>query len=766
MELKKFFIVAFALPSFVVTTAIAANKFSDGSFLRRNTNGEPFTTTLDENDTPSALTNDFQEGVNATVYTDIGNPLTFSFSKARKSSGAFRELAPKGMIYNFGSEAGALPGMFAVTAYFTGETDTLRVRTMQTNSTVGTTCAPIELVSGQRTLIPSSRYLSFVAGESGNIIQSIKIECTCQDVVTPIEKLNGTYTGVGNGGYSWSMTLNNGAVALTSTDKVSNTELNGTATFDGTTLQCTFDSPSAYNGLVYNLTASSEFSEFAFSSKSGTGSDSFPDIDFYRVYDIEAFEGYDRTGRGWDISSGSASTQYSTTGARAAYICEYKKNDASSGPIGGEGWSLMGSTDYMVFNNSKGMDNSKTIAFKCGQNQMRFFHLRGYYGIPSFIGKGSVFSFWARGPYQTTNLELDSAYSGNITIHAFYTTKVSSSTVNQCTSETFYVNPGSDWEEYTMDLDPTKEYYSFCIETKSDTSNAATRYIPIDNIKIYTVTPYEPEEFTTISGNFHGYATKSSKAGGNCPIALALGSDGNGDTRIDGVDYPVSTYTYNESTGEISITVENDPSSWGRKYIGTITGTYNKRTNTITNFAVSGSKKSEWSDNGSITLEEPEHTWHCDGHTNDLRRDFVRRYYDGNHHQSDINYNDDRILCTDEHYIGGGHAMKIRPYQSGGVGFALAQDFATPLHASAICFWVYNPTNSTITVRVRICKQPNFGDITEESALIGTATVGPNSWDYRSIGFTAADIYNFQVLEFDGNHSSGAAITYDNISIH
>ena len=768
MNLKKFFALALGLPSMVVASAVAITSFQGASRLKRTTE-DPYILTLDSSTPHTTLTSSFQDNVEETVTTALGNEKVFNFVKARASSGNYVELAPKGMIYSFGSENGCLTGMFEVTAVFTGASDTLRVRAGQANdlSSGITTCAPVPLTSGQPATIPFSNYISFIAGESGNVIQSITIKYTCEETEVPIKKLDGTYTGMGEDNFLYKMTLNNGDVTLSSMDRPTALNLSGTATYSNSTLTCNFTSPSSYNGLIYTFSVSGEFHKFSYVSKSGTGANNITVMDLYRVYDVENFQGYSETGHGWDTST-TGVDQYHTSGARNAYVCEYKKSSSDTGPVGGQGWSLMGSNDYLAFNASQGYTgvnatpSAKTVSFKCGQNEMRFFHMKAYFGMPSFIGKGSKLSFFAKGPFQTPQMELDSGFSGNMSVSVYYTTRVNGSTVNQCTTQQFYIPAESDWQEYTMDLDPNKTYYSFSITTKAVNNTGTSRYIPIDDIRIYTYSPYTPVTYGngTPSGNFHGHITKgNSKAVAS--FVLALSCNSSGIARIDGVEYTIRNYTYNASTRAISITTTTDTS-----YIGTISGTYNKITDTITGVSMSGTKKNEISNNGSISLAHPELHWHCDGDAGSLRSVFVRRYRDGNGNlASDYAYNDDNILSSTEQYVSGGRSMRVRPLSTG-AGFALAHDFETPRTLTNIDFWVYNPTNSSIQIRVRICKQPNFADIQAAGNLIGTWTVSAKSWKYISNGFESAPIYNFQILDFNGSNSSGVALYYDNISIH
>ena len=759
--LKKKLGFAFALTVPFVAIAVAMTNFGvtmSKADLVENT----FSLTLDKNNTPSSLTSSYQDNVEGTIQTALGNNVTLNLVKAKTSTNNFCELAPKGMIYTFGGVTGKMTGAFAVTAHYSGASDWLRVRPSLTDMPKSMTCDPIKLEDGVRQEIPACDFLSFVAGESGNIIESITIEYSCSEQPTDIRKLNGTYTGVGNDDDTYSLTLSAGNATFKSTDRGTNIELTGTASLSNSQLTCSFTSPSEYNGLVYVFEPCDEYHKFNFVSKSGTGSNDVPEIDLYREYPIDAFEGYGETGIGWDKTH----DQYSTSGARNAYVCEYKTG-SGVGPIGGTDWSLMGSDDYMVFNASKGRNNSKTVAFKNNRNEMRFFHMKAYFGMPSLLGRGTKLSFWARGPYQTTQLQNNSTYGGTFSFQLYYTEKVTESTINQCTSRDFYVPAGSDWHEYIMDIDPNKNYYSFSITTKS--KDSTSRYLPIDDICIYTDSPYTVQPWNNPGGNYHGHATKT--GGDDCPIILAMANDGTGIVRLDNVEYNISSISYNRTSNQISIATSNS------SYIGTITGTYDKGNNIFYNVSISGTKKNEWKSNvnGNITCELPTLHWSCNEDSVGLREQFVRRYNTGGTTHNDairpndpsFEPNEDRIVNDVVNYRSLGNAMKIRPYQSGGAGFALAQDFATPQTIYGVDFWVYNPTNSSIHLRLWIYKGQGFTN-SEEFAEVD---IPANKWSYYSLKFSnklPRDVYNFQILDFyhNGNGSSGTALSYDDIAIH
>ena len=589
--------------------------------------------------------------------------------------------------------------------------------------------------------LSSPRYFSLQAADGGNTITSITIEYTCE-TNTDVNRLNGQYTGAGNDGYTYSLTLNNGSVTLASLDNHTEINATGTATLNGNALQCSFTSPSAYNGLVYNFTSDSTSHSLTYVSKSGTGQGNVPQIDLYRVYKFEDFESYSSAGNGWDTNSNA--TKYTATGLKGDYVCEYASSGASSGPIGGDGWTLMGSNDYIVYNSSKGHNNSKTLALKGNNNQMRFFQASGYYGIPTVIGKGNKLSFWSKGPYSNSSLTTASTYCANIKMYAFYTQKVSGSTLTQRTEKDFVIASSNEWQEYTMDLDPNKTYYSIGFYTKD--KDSAARYLPLDDFTIYSSSPYGVDLTETPSGNFRGSATRQNQ---NAYTVLAfLGSHNQVNFRVAGTKYD-ATYT---SSG-YSITI-----STNENYIGNFTGTYDPSNNTLKNCSFSGTIKNEIKNNGSITCSELEHTWHCDEDSIGLRSVFKRRYMSGSW-QVD-NDNDDRLVSINYASISNNRALRRRGYGSNAVSIVLANDLSSPATVQNICFWVYNPSDNDITLRNWVYKGTGYSSNVEVS---GNVPASAHQWTFLSLGFTQAAVYNFQLADFT---NSGVALAYDNISIY
>ena len=712
--------------------------------VRGNDDPEPYVLTLDSSKTPNILTSDFQDNVAGTVTTSLGNSISMNFVKAKATSGKFVTLGSRGMIYTFGSEQGGISGINAVTVNFTG--NSLAVRTSQTNTLVNggaTTTGPTMLTSGTRVEIPSSRFISFIGGEGTTDITSIQLEYLCSDS-EDIKKINGTYTGTGNDGYNYSLNFNNGVATMTSINKDTADTYTGTATWSGNNVECAFTTPA----VTYNFTISADAYQLSYVNKSGSAAESAPEVDFYRVYDIDNFEAYQETGTGWDKSNNN---KYNVTGFKSAYICEYQSGGSTEGPISGAGWNIMQTTTYMALNKNEGHNSNQSGAFKGRATELHFFHMKGYFGIPSVIGRGTKLSFWAKGPYTDENLTTPSAYGTNVIFALYYTAQVNSSTLSQKTEKSFYVPAGNDWEEFTMDLDSSKNYYAYSISTKNYINDDVSRLVPIDDIRIYTVSPAAQAQ-TLVNGTFHG-TTYSSEYMSTDPIMLALGDSGKAAAVLYNYSAVADSYTMNGNNITVTFSDAN---------IGTITGTYNSANNSLSNLNISGNIAKRynsnsnpngrtWNSNGSITMSAVTHAWGCDEQSVEMRDIFKREWRDPNESWQHDHFNDNRVESVNSNYITGGHAMRVRPYAAGSISITLYQDVSVA-NVKNLSFWVYNSNNTDKSIRLFI-----NGD------EIGTKTATANGWTFISCGFSSRTVTNFKLM--DENKSSGSFI-FDDISLY
>ena len=129
------------------------------------------------------------------------------------------------------------------------------------------------------------------------------------------------------------------------------------------------------------------------------------------------------------------------------------------------------------------------------------------------------------------------------------------------------------------------------------------------------------------------------------------------------------------------------------------------------------------------------------------------------------NSNADRITSNTTEFVSGTGSLKIRGYSGGAVALNFKNDFSPALSVQNVQFWVYNPTNSDLTLRMWYYQASNFGSNGET----GSVTAKKNQWTYVTMGFgignsnpTNRTIYNFQISDWNND---GAYLSFDNIVI-
>ena len=216
---------------------------------------------------------------------------------------------------------------------------------------------------------------------------------------------------------------------------------------------------------------------FVASSVTGTAAPYFENLRLERYTPIDNFESYESTGVGYDVNHAADER----SGLRANYYCDYydEYTSATESPMGGTNWHLMGSTDYLNLVEGTSHSSTKYARFKyVDQKSMRYTTYGLSDGTASIMGKGNVFSFWAKG---STNRDI------KIKLRLYTVNSVIPSTQQNNSLYTEVVIPqNSGWTEYKVDLTSTTTYYGFAmtLAAKWDGINSSD-YIYIDDICIY-----------------------------------------------------------------------------------------------------------------------------------------------------------------------------------------------------------------------------------------------------------------------------------------
>ena len=706
---------------FAATAGLNATAFNPAK-------ADTYTLTLNADNAPAQLTNDYQNSFDSYITTTSGFDIATTFVLAKAKSGSYVELASRGIIYN----TEAVHGLTGITVSGTGS---LSIKTAYSDFTsAGAYYSDAKpMILGSKFALDGVNFFQLIAGDNGAVINSVTLEFTCEEPDLTISQLYGTWTGQDGNGNRYKLDLGS-SCQLQSLKKIPALSLNnGTASLNSTALTV------AFSDLTLNLTVASDNQSLTFASSTGNKASEFTNVNFNRVYKVEDFESYSAAGQGWSSANG-ASSQYTASGARAHYYADYYGTQPVASPIGGSGWSMMGSADYMQYTATGGRNGSKAIAFKGNSANCRYFQMNAFYGVKEIIGKGAYMSFWAKGSYSNADLSTQNAAEDvKVKLIAYYNSKVTSSNQGAGTQQEFTIPAYTGWAEYKMQLDPSKEYYSFRL-----TCSKGGAYTLIDDVAIYTVSPYDTAELpsdayyvrTTISS---GFVSKEAS------IVLGFSSTGQAGVQVAGTKIMCDSVLFDEVTGNFEIDFGDKEIQYSPTItftMGKITGTYNKQQNKLTNVNGSGSVKQYVSSNLTMGLRESDSYHNFNDTTANLQAKYTRRYRSGNNWIVDTG-NANRIIANGVESVGGNSA-KLKAYTSDGTAICLTNDKA--ITASTIGFWAYNPNSTNAVVRAWVYRSQGFeGD---NEIINGGFTIPAGQWMFCVVGFNSGTIYNFQLATF------------------
>ena len=205
---------------------------------------------------------------------------------------------------------------------------------------------------------------------------------------------------------------------------------------------------------------------------------------------VDDFESYESTGQGYDYNN---KDDTNLSGLRAAYYSEYytgNTTEDTESPLGGNGWSVMKSTDYAVLNTDEVNNHggSKSARFKYNPDcDCRYVSYGSFGKTSSPLPSGSVFSFWTKGVGTRDNTLKVKVYLTNDLNRNNHTTS------SLFVEETFVIPADSDWVECKINLKPGTAYYGYSFHPlkKYDGKSA---FFFIDDITIYSsISPWGNE---------------------------------------------------------------------------------------------------------------------------------------------------------------------------------------------------------------------------------------------------------------------------------
>lgn len=259
-------------------------------------------------------------------------------------------------------------------------------------------------------------------------------------------------------------------------------------------------------------------------------------------------------------------------------------------------------------------------------------------------------------------------------------------------------------------------------------------------------------------GSYIGTATV---LGANYSIVIAFGNRSNSlvAVRLANKDAVATGVTYNNDTQAFTIATTGNYE--GYTY-GDITGTYDEVNDKLVNITCGGTISAGVSNNGSIEATKLD-VYDCDGDTAALQAQFKRRYGDP---WSVDTGNANRITSNTTEFVSGTGSLTLKGWTGGRIALNFQNDFSPAKQVQNVQYWVYNPSENDITLRMWYYEAASLGSNGETGNVVAKA----GQWTYVAMGFGKEvddtyinrTIYNFQIADFT---SSGVFLSFDNIAL-
>ena len=308
-----------------------------------------------------------------------------------------------------------------------------------------------------------------------------------------------------------------------------------------------------------------------------------------------------------------------------------------------------------------------------------------------------------------------------------------------------------------------------------DFMNHLRIYVPTSN-DITIEPPVVPD---TVTMTCLGYATMSGLAASfygksDIPVLITLHGDDATHVKVevDGSNIGATDYTYNKTTGNISITTIGTASSYT---FGTITGIVNANQGRISNIAIDGTISQYISNNGSVECVEQ---WfdRCNYSTNSASQAVWQRWYMSGSWQANSGTGE-WTTASNSYRLENDYTMGLRIANNsyGKTRFTLKQDFnnGNGFTPKGISVWLYNP-NGNIYPCFRIyvyttastisgdhaCPSGNYNQIYET-----TSGIENDVWTNIKLGLNSGTIYNLS-LSFECNSSATTYVYLGPVSFY
>lgn len=205
------------------------------------------------------------------------------------------------------------------------------------------------------------------------------------------------------------------------------------------------------------------------------------------------FENFSNSGVGYD---GAHKDETAWNGLRSKWYSDfYSGNSSNPSAVGGSGWSMMGSDDYLDLSKTvrHGGMNSMRLKYNSG-NQMRFITWDFTQGPVPRLPKASYLTMYVRACAGRDN---------QLKIRAFFTEQISSANQGDTSkftelATTVAADENNGWVKLTVELNQEKNYYGFVIlpmKNSGSVTNDDTKYFYVDDIVLHnTINPFNYQE--------------------------------------------------------------------------------------------------------------------------------------------------------------------------------------------------------------------------------------------------------------------------------
>ncbi len=304
-------------------------------------------------------------------------------------------------------------------------------------------------------------------------------------------------------------------------------------------------------------------------------------------------------------------------------------------------------------------------------------------------------------------------------------------------------------DQKTFEVAPTGTDFTFA---KVEIDDNFTYSCYFDSIVITLASGEEQQEVLPV-GNYLGHATAIEAMGGASIFTMiALGNEkayievaaSSPSTKVN------TTYTYNAETKVVTMSDDT---------LGTITAVFDEENHALTQVTLSGSTvAAAIADNGQITLNNAAHYWDCEGTTEQLNQVLAKRVRPSGSWNAAL----EDVAADTTNFVGGASGAARSGSSDKALGITLRNDFETQQNVQGIGFWVYNPSNADLQIRTW-----TFGQSYGGASEIGNLTAKANGWTFCRMGFSARNIYNFNICVWNENgQTAEATLTFDNICLY